>query len=168
MFASALECADTVVTNLVGAFREAVAALLRAPVVDRIAVDDPRKLVTYLNFQMAALNREQLRLLFLDSNNGLIADEVMATGTVNAVPLYPREIIARALNHSATAIILVHNHPSRDPRPSRADIEGTRKVITACAAVDIAVHDHIIVSAGGWSSMRSAKLVPFSRTEQTG
>lgn len=153
------------VAKLLDAFCDTVAALLRAPIVPRVAVDDPKKLVAYLNFRMAALEREQLRLLFLDSNNGLIADEVIAVGTINAVPLYPREVIARALDHGATAIILVHNHPSRDPRPSREDIAGTRRIIAACAAVDIAVHDHIIVSACGWSSMRSARVLPFSGSD---
>lgn len=150
------------ISDLLTALKSAIAAVLRTPLDTQISLAKPSELVAYLKFQMGALKREQLRVLFLDSRNGLIADEVIAEGTVNAVPLYPREIVARALAHSATAIIIVHNHPSRDPTPSDCDIRATRRVIAACQTVDIAVHDHLIISKGGWSSMQAGRFLEFS------
>src|SRR5258708_8584318 len=94
---------------------------------------------------MAFENKEQFRLLFLDKRNALIADEVQQTGTIDHTPVYPREVIKRALELSATAIILVHNHPSGDPTPSRADIDMTKAIIDVAKPLGISVHDHIIV-----------------------
>ncbi len=98
---------------------------------------------------MAHENREQFRVLFLDKKNALIADEVHQTGTVDHTPVYPREVARRALELAATAIILVHNHPSGDPTPSRADIDMTRQVVEAAKALNIVVHDHIIIGRDG-------------------
>lgn len=153
------------IPDLLDALKSAIAEVLRSPLDAQVSLAKPSQLVAYLKFQMAALKREQVRVLFLDSRNRLIADEVMAVGTVNAVPLYPREIVARALANSATAIIIVHNHPSSDPAPSACDIAATRKMIAACRAVDIAVHDHLIISKGGWSSMRAGQFLEFSRID---
>jgi DNA repair protein RadC len=108
---------------------------------------------------MARRPVEQFRLLFLDRKNVLIADEVQQQGTVDHTPLYPREVVKRALDLNASAVILVHNHPSGDPTPSKADIEMTRAVRDALRAVGIAVHDHLIVGRKGHTSFKSAGLL---------
>lgn len=112
------------------------------------------KLITYLKTALAHETNEQFHVLFLNAKNVLIADEVLQTGTVNHTPVYPREVIKRALELGATALILVHNHPSGDPTPSRADIEMTREVAAAGEKLDIVLHDHIIMSKGGHTSFR--------------
>ena len=99
------------------------------------------------------------RILFLDRKNMLIADEVQQRGTVDHTPVYPREVVKRALELSATAIILVHNHPSGDPTPSRADIEMTRQVVDTATPLGIAVHDHIIIGRDGHVSLKGLKLM---------
>jgi DNA repair protein RadC len=101
----------------------------------------------------------EFRILFLDRKNNLIADEVQQQGTVDHAPVYVREVLKRALELSASAIILVHNHPSGDPTPSRADIEITRKIIEAADKLSIAVHDHLIIGRGGHASFRGLKLL---------
>jgi DNA repair protein RadC len=103
---------------------------------------------------MARERTEQFRVLFLDTKNRLIADEAQARGTVNHTPVYPREVVKRALELHATALILVHNHPSGDPTPSLADQEMTREVKVAAAVLSIALHDHVIVGNGQWFSFR--------------
>ena len=108
---------------------------------------------------MAFENKEQFRVLFLDKRNQLIADEVQQTGTVDHTPVYPREVVKRALELSATAIILVHNHPSGDPTPSRADIEMTKAIIEVAKPLGIAVHDHLIVGKQGHASLKGLKLI---------
>jgi DNA repair protein RadC len=108
---------------------------------------------------MAYSPKEQFRILFLDRKNVLIADEVQQEGTVDHTPVYPREVIKRALELSATAIILVHNHPSGDPTPSRADIDMTKRIIEAGERLNITIHDHVIVGRSGHASLRSLKLI---------
>ena len=108
---------------------------------------------------MAFADKEQFRLLFLDKRNQLIADEVQQTGTVDHTPVYPREVIKRALELSATALILVHNHPSGDPSPSQADIQMTKAIIDIAKPLGIAVHDHIIVGKNGHASLRGLRLI---------
>ena len=108
---------------------------------------------------MAFADQEQFRILFLDKRNRLIADEVQQKGTVDHTPVYPREVAKRALELSATAIILVHNHPSGDPTPSQADIEMTRAIIEVARPLGIAVHDHIIVGKDGHASLKALKLI---------
>ena len=103
---------------------------------------------------MAFADKEQFRILFLDKRNQLIADEVQQTGTVDHTPVYPREVVKRALELSATAIILVHNHPSGDPTPSRADIQMTQAIVEVAKPLGIAVHDHIIVGKDGHASLK--------------
>ncbi|MEM1390121.1 MAG: JAB domain-containing protein, partial [Pseudomonadota bacterium] len=102
---------------------------------------------------------EQFRVLFLDKKNQLLADELMGQGTVDHAPVYPREIAKRALELHASALILVHNHPSGDPTPSRADIDMTREIIDALAPLDILVHDHLIAAKQGVTSFKSQGLI---------
>jgi DNA repair protein RadC len=113
----------------------------------------------YCRSVMAFEEREQFRILFLDKKNALIADEVQQVGTVDHTPVYPREVVKRALELSATAIILAHNHPSGDPTPSRADIEMTKLVIATAKPLGIAVHDHIIIGKKGHASMKGLLLI---------
>jgi len=108
---------------------------------------------------MAFEPREQFRILFLDKKNQLIADEVQQEGTVDHTPVYPREIVRRALELSASALILVHNHPSGDPTPSRADIDMTRTVVETARPMGIAVHDHIVIGRSGHTSLKGLQLI---------
>jgi DNA repair protein RadC len=113
----------------------------------------------YCRTAMAFEDKEQFRILFLDKRNQLIADEVQQTGTVDHTPVYPREVVKRALELSATAIILVHNHPSGDPTPSRADIQMTHSIVETAKPLGISVHDHIIVGKDGHASLKGLKLI---------
>ena len=115
--------------------------------------------IDYCRTSMAFADKEQFRILFLDKRNQLIADEVQQVGTVDHTPVYPREVIKRALELSATAIILVHNHPSGDPTPSQADIQMTRAIIDIATPLGISVHDHIIVGKNGYASLKGMKLI---------
>jgi DNA repair protein RadC len=108
---------------------------------------------------MAFAEKEQFRILFLDKKNQLIADEVQQSGTVDHTPVYPREVVKRALELSATAVILVHNHPSGDPTPSSADIAMTREIVSVAKPLGIAIHDHIIVGRDGHASLKGLKLI---------
>jgi DNA repair protein RadC len=116
-------------------------------------------ILDYVRAAMAFEEREQFRLLFLDKKNQLIADEVQQEGTVDHTPVYVREVIKRALELSATAIILVHNHPSGDPTPSMADVDMTKKIIAAADKMGIVVHDHIIIGRNGHTSLRGQGLI---------
>lgn len=113
----------------------------------------------YCRMAMAFAEREQFRILFLDKKNILIADEVQQTGTVDHTPVYPREVMRRALELSASAIILVHNHPSGDPTPSGADMRMTRELVDIAKPLGVAIHDHIIVGRDGHASFRSLGLI---------
>jgi DNA repair protein RadC len=113
----------------------------------------------YCQATMAYNQRETLRLLFLDRKNRLIGDEVQQTGTVDHTPLYPREVIKRALDVGASALIIVHNHPSGDPTPSRGDIDATLKLCQAAAPLGIEVHDHLIIGKGCHASFKSMGLL---------
>lgn len=115
--------------------------------------------VEYCRTAMAFAEVEEFRLLFLDKKNGLIGDEVMQRGTVDHTPVYPREVVRRALQLNASAVILVHNHPSGDPAPSRADIEMTREIVSLAEPLGIVVHDHLIVGRKGHSSFRALGLL---------
>lgn len=114
--------------------------------------------IEYCKAQMAYESKEQFRILFLDKKNRLIADEVQQVGTVDHTPVYPREVIKRSLELSATALILVHNHPSGDPQPSTADIQMTRQIADIAKPLGIVVHDHIIVGRTGHASLKGMKL----------
>jgi len=133
--------------------------LSRTKVLGRPALSSWQAVLDYCVAAMARNPQEELRILFLDRKNALIADEVQSQGTVDHTPVYPREIVKRALELSASAIILVHNHPSGDPTPSRADIELTREIAAAAKALRIAVHDHLIVSRGGTTSFKAVGLM---------
>lgn len=115
--------------------------------------------VAHCRAAMADETREQFRVLFLDRKNRLIADEVLGRGTVDHAPVYVREVVARALELSATALILAHNHPSGDPTPSRADIAMTREIVEAAKAMDIVVHDHLIIGRELTASFRDLQLL---------
>jgi DNA repair protein RadC len=115
--------------------------------------------IAYCRTAMAFADKEQFRILFLDKRNQLIADEVQQTGTVDHTPVYPREVVKRALELSATAIILVHNHPSGDPTPSNADIQMTKQIAEIAGSLGIAVHDHIIVGKNGHASLKGLRLI---------
>ena len=129
------------------------------PLHKRTVISSWSALLAYVKLALAHEPREQFRALFLDKKNQLIADEVMNEGTVDHAPVYPREIARRALELSACAVILVHNHPSGDPTPSQADIEMTRQVEAACRPLRIAIHDHLVVGREGVVSFRGTGLV---------
>lgn len=116
-------------------------------------------LLEYCRAAMAHESREQFRIVFLDKKNALIADEVQQTGTVDHTPVYPREVLKRSIELNATAIILVHNHPSGDPEPSRADIEMTARIVEALSPLNIVVHDHIIIGRHGHASLKGLGLM---------
>jgi DNA repair protein RadC len=146
----------------VAALRIVQAAALRlalGEVRELPVLDNWQKLLDYLHAALARERVEQFRVLFLDARNRLIADEAQARGTVNHTPVYPREVVKRALELNATAIVLVHNHPSGDPAPSRADIEMTREVGLAAGALGIVLHDHVIIGLGAHVSFRREKLL---------
>ena len=131
---------------------------------DRIDSEQPilsswSQLIDYCRSQMAFEAIEQFRILFLDKKNRLISDEVQQTGTVDHTPVYPREVIKRSLELSATALILVHNHPSGDPSPSSADVRMTREISDIAKPLGITVHDHIIIGKSGHASLRGLKLL---------
>ncbi|HEY1706724.1 MAG TPA: DNA repair protein RadC [Rhizomicrobium sp.] len=133
--------------------------MTRTQVLNKPALSSWKALTDYCTAAMARDPREQFRVLFLDRKNVLIADEVQSQGTVDHTPVYPREIVKRALELSASAIILVHNHPSGDPTPSRADIEMTKQIAQAAKALGIAVHDHLVIGLKGHVSFKSLGLL---------
>ncbi|WP_376704248.1 DNA repair protein RadC [Mesorhizobium sp. ISC25] len=133
--------------------------MARGEIAGRELLSTWTQVLEYCRSVMAFEEREQFRILFLDKKNALIADEVQQVGTVDHTPVYPREVVRRALELSATAIILAHNHPSGDPTPSRADIEMTKLIIETAKPLGIAVHDHIIIGRKGHSSMKGLLLI---------
>ena len=133
--------------------------MMQAELLEQPLLNNWERLMGYLTAALSREKIEQFRVLFLDSKNRLIADEAQARGTVNYTPVYPREVVKRALELHATALILVHNHPSGDPTPSRADIEMTAAVKGAAAVLEIVVHDHLILGNGRWTSFRREGLL---------
>jgi DNA repair protein RadC len=125
----------------------------------RLPVGSFSAVVDYCRTAMAFDPREEFRVLFLDRKNGLIADESQGVGTVDQTPVYPREIVRRALELSATAVILVHNHPSGDPTPSTQDVKMTLDIIAVAQPLGVAVHDHIIVGRDGHASLKGLRLI---------
>lgn len=115
--------------------------------------------IEYCRAAMAFADKEQFRILFLDKRNQLIADELQQVGTIDHTPVYPREVVKRALELSATAIILVHNHPSGDPTPSTADVQMTKSIVSIASPLGISVHDHIIVGKNGHASLKGLRLM---------
>jgi DNA repair protein RadC len=130
---------------MAAALREAARRLAQAPLRQRCVISSWTALLAYSRTTLGGRPREQFRVLFLDKKNQLIADEVMGEGTVDHAPVYPREVVRRALELAASALILLHNHPSGDPTPSTADVEMTRRVVEAARALDLVVHDHLVV-----------------------
>jgi len=133
--------------------------LARGEIKKRTILGSWSSVIDYCRASMAFESREVFRILFLDKRNGLIADEVQQTGTVDHTPVYPREVVKRALELSATAVILVHNHPSGDPTPSNADIAMTRQIVDAGKPLGVLVHDHIIIGRNGHTSMKGQGLI---------
>ena len=139
--------------------RAAAVRLMRHEVQERAVVSSWSQLIAYCRAAMGFSKREQFRVLFLDKKNRIIADEVQQEGTVDHTPVYPREVVARALELGATALILVHNHPSGDTRPSKADIDMTGQIQRASSALGIVLHDHIIVGRAAHTSFKAQGLI---------
>jgi DNA repair protein RadC len=137
----------------------AASRLTRGAVKKRPVLSSWSAVLDYCRTAMAFADKEQFRVLFLDKRNQVIADEVQQTGTVDHTPVYPREVVKRALELSATAVILVHNHPSGDPTPSRADIQMTQSIVEIAKPLGISVHDHIIVGREGHASFKGLKPI---------
>ena len=137
----------------------AASRLARGEAKKRTVLSSWSAVLDYCRTTMAFADKELFRVIFLDKRNQVIADEVQQTGTVDHTPVYPREVVKRALEVSATAIILVHNHPSGDPTPSRADIQMTQSIVEIAKPLGISVHDHIIVGKEGHSSLKGLKLI---------
>ena len=132
---------------------------LKADISGRDVLSSWTRVIDYCRASMGFETREQFRILFLDKKNALIADEVQQIGTVDHTPVYPREVVKRALELSATAIVLVHNHPSGDPTPSRADIEMTKTIVQTAKPMGIDVHDHIIIGRDSHASLKGLQLM---------
>ncbi|AOO83054.1 RadC family protein [Bosea vaviloviae] len=137
----------------------ALTRMAKGAVAKRAVLSSWSAVLDYCRMAMAFAEREQFRILFLDKKNAVIADEVQQTGTVDHTPVYPREVMRRALELSATALILVHNHPSGDPAPSQADIQITKAIVDIAAPLGIAVHDHVIVGKNGHASLKEMRLI---------
>jgi DNA repair protein RadC len=133
--------------------------LARGEAKKRTVLSSWSAVLDYCRTTMAFADKEQFSIIFLDKRNQIIADETQQTGTVDHTPVYPREVVKRALELSATALILVHNHPSGDPTPSRADIQMTQSIVEIAKPLGIAVHDHIIVGKEGHASFKGLKLI---------
>jgi DNA repair protein RadC len=138
---------------------EATLRITREQVGRRPVISSWSALLAYVKTALAHEAREQFRVLFLDKKNQLIADEVMNRGTVDQAPVYPREVVRRALELSSSAIILVHNHPSGDPSPSNADVDMTRQIVEAGRPLRVAVHDHLIAGRDGVASLKALGLM---------
>ncbi|HEY0570654.1 MAG TPA: DNA repair protein RadC [Enterovirga sp.] len=149
---------DSVVLDL-KIVEAAARRLARGAIAKRPVLSSWSAVIEYCRTAMAFAEKEQFRILFLDKKNQLIADEVQQSGTVDHTPVYPREVVKRALELAATAVILVHNHPSGDPTPSSADITMTREIIAVAKPLGIAIHDHIIVGRDGHASLKGLKLI---------
>jgi DNA repair protein RadC len=149
---------DAVITEL-KLIRAASLRLMKTSLLEKPLLTSWQQVLDYLTAAQAYEAREQFRILFLDKKNQLIADEVQGQGTVDHTPVYVREVVKRALELSATALIIVHNHPSGDPTPSRADIDMTRLIVDAAKPLGISIHDHIIVGRNGHASFRALRLI---------
>lgn len=140
--------------------RRVMLQVLRSEAVKRPILSTSQALIDYLLADMAHLPVERMRILYLNARNGLLLDETMGYGSVKETPVYPREIMRRALEIGATALLLAHNHPSGDPTPSMDDIHATSNILAAARLFDIELHDHVILACSGWLSFRSLGLIP--------
>jgi DNA repair protein RadC len=147
------------VANHLKIVEAAAQRLAKTRVMGRPALSSWSALLDYCTAAMARAQNEEFRVLFLDRKNVLVADEVQNRGTVDHAPVYPREIVKRALELGASSLILVHNHPSGDPTPSKADIAMTREIVGAARALSIAVHDHLVIGRHGHASFKSLGLL---------
>lgn len=138
---------------------EATLRVTAASIVHRDLISSWNSLLAYIRIGLAGRGRERFRVLFLDKRNRLLIDEVMGEGTIDHAPVYPRELIRRALQLDASALILVHNHPSGDPTPSQADISVTKEIVEACRHLRITVHDHLIVAGDDVTSFKALGLI---------
>jgi DNA repair protein RadC len=139
--------------------RELINRVLKQKIINQNIIASWGALLDYLKFTMSGIKVEQFRILFLNKKNILISDEVVSQGTIDQAAIYPREIIKRALFNEASSIILVHNHPSGSPEPSKADIDATHKIIEVCKTVNILVHDHLIIGHNKYYSFKSHMLL---------
>lgn len=142
-----------------GLARDLARRINETPFRSRPVISSWTALEAYLRTVMTGVRREAFHVLFLDRKNQLIADEVMGQGTVDHAPVYPREVVRRALERNASALILAHNHPSGDPTPSSADVEMTKQVVQAARALGIAVHDHVVVGGQATASFKALGLI---------
>jgi DNA repair protein RadC len=154
-----IEGVGEAVVNQLKIVEAAAMRLAQSQVMRKPALSSWTALIDYCMATMARAPSEEFRVLYLDRKNVLIADEIQARGTVDHAPVYPREIVKRALEHGASALILVHNHPSGDPTPSKADILMTREIADAAKALKIAIHDHLVIGRGGHASFKSLGLL---------
>jgi DNA repair protein RadC len=138
---------------------EAATRFAKAKVEKRPGMGSFSAVLAYCRTAMAFLDREEFRILFLDKKNTLIADEVQSVGTVDHAAVYPREIMRRALELNATALLLIHNHPSGDPTPSNIDIQLTNQIITLGKSLNVTVHDHLIIGRDGFASFKGLQLI---------
>jgi DNA repair protein RadC len=150
---------DDLSTMLLKAVRAAVKAIVREPLEDRAVIGSAAALMDYLSVTMRHEATEATRILFLDRKNALIKDEIQHRGTVDHTPLYPREVVRRVIELGASAIILVHNHPSGDPTPSHSDVEMTRQLAAALSTINVVLHDHVIVGRNKEISLRKERLI---------
>lgn len=159
---SALRAVDEVGDATIAALktiRVAAQRLIKSEITDQPIIQSWSALMDYCKLAMGSSKVEEFRVLFLNHRHALIADEVMQRGTINHTPVYPREIVKRALELSAAAVILLHNHPSGDPTPSKADIDVTKKIVEATATIGVTVHDHVIITETGHYSFKSFGLI---------
>ncbi len=154
-----LEGVGDAIVNEFKIVEAAAKRLAKGRIKDKDFLSSWSSVIDYCQVTMAFSDIEQFRILFLNKKNALITDEVQQSGTLDHTPVYPREIVKRALELSASALILVHNHPTGDPTPSQADITMTHKIIEIAAPLGITVHDHVIVGKDGHASMRGLKLI---------
>ena len=148
---------NTIINMLL--IKEVLDRILQGEIMQKNILASWSSLIDYLRVSMGNSKTEELRILFLNKKNILIADEIQPYGTVDQTPIYPREVVKRALFHEASALILVHNHPSGNPSPSSADISVTKQIVEACNTFNISVHDHIIVTAKEIYSFKSNLLL---------
>jgi DNA repair protein RadC len=154
-----IEGAGERVADELALIRAAALRLVKTELMGRTVLGSWTKVLEYCTAAQGFDQREQFRILFLDKKNQLIADEVQQRGTVDHTPVYVREVVKRALELSSSALILVHNHPSGDPTPSRADIDMTRMIVQAASPLGVTVHDHLIVGRNGHASLKALKLI---------
>jgi DNA repair protein RadC len=150
---------DDLSTTLLKVVRTAVQAIVREPLEERPVIGSASALMEYLSVTMRHEATEATRILFLDRKNALIKDEILHRGTVDHTPLYPREVLKRVIELGASAIILVHNHPSGDPTPSQSDVEMTRQLAAALGTINVVLHDHVIVGRNKEASLRKLGLL---------